>query len=123
VIFLSASIILFVLWVITADVFLPRYRKARAGKEYHPVKQAIILAWTFWFVVVDIVYNIVFGGLIFWQSPIGYGWTLSQRLRHILTSGDYDVESWRWQLAWWLCRYLISPWDYNHCRIGLGGTK
>lgn len=116
-IFLSASVLLFVLWVITANI----KEYAREGVPMYIRAPATV--WGLCFVVIDVVYDKVLGGLIFWQSPFGYGWTLSQRLRFILTSGEYDVVSWRWQLAHWICRYLISPWDFNHCRIGLGGTR
>lgn len=117
-IFLIATVILFVAWVVTAEVALPHKDHI---KRHHPVIQGLLHLWSFIFVgLLDVPYNVIFGTIYFRQLPNkdGCGWTLTERLQHILKTEP--IESWRWQHAYFICRFLISPWDFNHCRMGLG---
>jgi len=96
--------------------FLPHLRH----KEKHNVfEQSLMYFYSFFFIAIDVFYNYTFGTLFFWQLPDWKHKTLSERLRKILA--EEPEESKRWKLAYWVCRYFISPWDFNHCRAGLGG--
>ena len=112
---LGVSVVFFIMWVVLAEFVLEHRAHL---KEHNLVIQGLIYLYGFCFIVVDILYNYTFGTIIFWQFTKSGDRTLSQRLRTILRTEVSD--SWRWKLAYFVCRYLITPWDFNHCRIGLG---
>lgn len=116
--FVISAVVLFVAWVVAAQVALPHWEHI---KRHSPPVQALLYLWGFAFVgLIDAPFNIVFGTLYFRQAPNkdGCGWTLSERLRHILRTEPEDW--WRWKHASFICRYLVSPWDFNHCGMGYG---
>jgi len=76
-------------------------------------KIAVIL-----FVVFDVVYNYTYGAILFWEFADNDHKTLTSRLKHILLSGFYDEDEWRFKLALFMCKYMISPWDPGHCGMG-----
>ena len=106
---------MFILWVTFAEFILDHYRHY---KEHAVPAQILILLSSTIFIVVDVIYNIIIGTIYFRQLPTKKTLTLTQRLRKILK--EEPVESWRWEHAYFICKYLISPWDFNHCRMGLG---
>ena len=80
------------------------------------------------FVAVDVLYDFTFGKVLFWEFTDkrtkfyrGKGKiTLTARLKHILLSGEYYADEWRYILARFMCKYMVSPWDFNHCGMGYG---
>ncbi len=70
------------------------------------------------FLVIDVFFNIFYGSIIFFQIFNKDQPTLTSRLKNILLSGDFD-ETWRYSLALFMCKRMISPWDANHCGMGL----
>ena len=116
--FIAATAVLFVAWVIMATFVLDHLRHY---KEHSlPVRVIIFLLAGGFVLLIDVPYNIVFGTLYFREKPNknDCGWTLSERLRRILL--NERERTWRWKHGYFICRKFISPWDYNHCRVGLG---
>jgi hypothetical protein len=74
--------------------------------------------------LLDVAFNIVFGTMMFRQLPKfkeakrPYFPTLSQRLYEIL-NGERGIpkDSFRWKMAFYICKYGIEPWDKNHCGL------
>lgn len=62
----------------------------------------------------DIIFNITFGSVIFWELPHKDRLTLSSRLSYIIKT---EPTSRRGKTAIWFCKYLIEPWDPNHCGL------
>ena len=69
------------------------------------------------FILLDVLWNWIFASIIFLQIP--RHWTLSERLRDILRT-DYG---WRYDLAYWMCKYFIEPHDSGHCGLGYSRGK
>lgn len=118
IIIISAIVIMFVAWVVFAEFVLEHYRHRH---EHNKLVQALIYIAGFIFIaLIDVPFNVVIGTMYFRQKPgpSTGGWTLSERLRWILKTKE--VESWEWQHAFFICRKFVSPWDYNHCGMGLG---
>ena len=103
----------FIAWVVFSSFVLDHVRHHKG--HILPV-QILILFFGMLFLIGDSVYNIIFGTIYFRRLP--EDWTLSQRLIRMLH--DEPVESWRWSHSYYICRKLISPWDFNHCGLGLG---
>lgn len=40
--------------------------------------------------------------------------TFTSRLKHYLRA---QPESWRGKLALFMCKYMVEPWDFNHCGL------
>jgi len=70
------------------------------------------------FLLIDVVFNIIYGSIIFLQLFSIDQPTLTSRLKNILLSGEFN-DTWRYKLAFFMCRRMISPWDQNHCGMGL----
>jgi hypothetical protein len=71
----------------------------------------------------DIIYNFTWGSLIFLELPKkrpkgkgfnSFEWTFTHRLWRLI----YD-KGWRGHVARFICRYLVQPWDLNHCGVQL----
>ncbi len=61
----------------------------------------------------DILWNITFGSVLFLQLPHKKQLTLTYRMKYILITND----GWRFGLAYFICRRLVEPWDWNHCGL------
>jgi len=108
---LGFSILLFVMWIVMADV-----QEYTDKSKYPAYIHMPALFYAIVFYIVDVVYNYTIGSLIFWQLPRRGNHTLTERLTWML----HNTGGWRWDLAYFICKYFISPWDYNHCGLGLG---
>ena len=71
-------------------------------------------------IFIDVPYNVTTGSIILLQMPKAGRLTFTARVRHILLSGEFKETEWRWKVSYFMCKYLISPWDFNHCGLGLG---
>lgn len=76
--------------------------------------QKIVIAL---FVILDVVYNYTYGTVLFLEFAELNRSTLTSRLKGYLKE---QPTSWRGKLSYCICKYLISPWDWNHCGLGLG---
>ncbi len=68
------------------------------------------------FLVADVLYNFTFGAILFLEPASMDRKTLTARLKHILHSVGYK-GTWRHKLASFMCKYMIEPWDFNHCGL------
>jgi hypothetical protein len=78
-------------------------------------KQYPTLAFLYFFVTVDVIYNYTYGAMLFMQPAHRDRKTLTSRLKHYLRT---EPDSVRGKMAYFFCRYMISPWDWNHCGMG-----
>lgn len=74
----------------------------------------------------DVLWNIIYGTVIFWQKPDFVGAntdfkgvplpTLTERLRDIIRgNSSSQIGSFRWVMAKSICEKLLNPWDEGHC--------
>jgi len=99
------------------------YLKSKIDKMPQIVK---IFAYTFaaFAFLYDVAFNIVFGTILFLEWPdfksahAKYLPTLSERLKGILR-GERNAPPYgtRWNIALFMCKYMIEPWDKNHCGL------
>lgn len=61
----------------------------------------------------DVLYNLTYGTLMFWQLPRRWEWTFTARLQRCV-----HLVTWRGVVARFICRYLVEPWDADHCGQG-----
>ena len=64
------------------------------------------------FVFLDAFFNITYASIVFFELP--KEWMLTHRLKRYLTNDD---NGWRFKSALFFCKYLIEPWDWNHCGL------
>ena len=75
--------------------------------------------WVGFFAAVDVLHNFTAGSILFWEFADWERKTLTERMKHILHSGQYSENEWRFKLAVFICKYLAEPWDFGHCRLQL----
>lgn len=101
------------LWALYVYVFTA---KRFADKQTRVVKY-IIYAFVYPTLIIgyfqDIVYNYTVGSLLFWSWPSAGDHTLTARLQRLIKAGP--AVGWRYHLAYWICKYLLHPFDDNHC--------
>lgn len=102
----------FDLWI--SFVFAMWSAKGKTRYEFLSPSAKVFVGY---FIVKDVFYNYTWASLMFWEFASNDRKLLTARLKHILFSGEYDTESWRWELAYWMCQYLIEPWDKGHCNL------
>lgn len=110
---ITSSAILFIMWIMLTEAA----EKIRS-KKWPSFLKPFVYLFGVCFLIMDVFFNFTTATIIFLQWPTLDEATLSERLRLILAT--QPTTSWRWKLAHLICRKLISPWDYNHCRMGLG---
>ncbi len=106
-----AIVWMFILWIFFINVMTWKANKERIPKFMHP----ILYILTFVGIVVDVVFNIVYGTIIFAKLPHYKRLTFSARLSYVLIKESQ--LSWRFKIAYLICTKLIEPWDYNHCGL------
>lgn len=106
--FIALGIVAFiVLWIIFVNVMWAKHNPDKIPKIFHlPIK---IIA--FFGLLYDILFNWVFGTVMFLELPREM--TLTERMKRILIS----KQDWRFYLALWICHNLVEPWDPNHCGL------
>lgn len=72
----------------------------------------------------DVLFNVVYGTIFAVELPdfkgahVKYLPTFSERLKDILQGkGKAPVYGIRWKMAYFMCKYMIEPWDKNHCGL------
>lgn len=86
--------------------------KKHADKLPRPIYY-ILYAIGYTVFILDIIWNIIFGTVLFMQLPHKDRLTLTHRMKYILITDD----GWRFKLAHFICKYIIEPWDWNHCGL------
>ena len=105
-----ASLILWVFWIATANLVTSHQDTLGKG-----VKGTLIQWFMYVFVACNILYNFTYNAVFFWEWASFDRPTISQRMIHILETRNQD--EWRWKRAYWVCRYLIDPFDRGHCKM------
>jgi len=104
-----ASFIFWLMFIMVANLKNNSYKNATGVKRY------ALLAYGIVFIIVDVVFNFVYGALIFKEFGSFDRPTLTQRLKHILE--NEPDNSYKYKLASFVCRKMIEPWDWNHCGL------
>lgn len=110
--FIVASLALWVFWIATANTVSAHRRRNYTGFKLKALKGLV-----YTFIAVDVVFNVTYGTIVFQRLPTLKTLTLTDRLKDILHEQPY---SWRWEVAHFVCRRMISPWDWNHCGLDSG---
>lgn len=75
------------------------------------IVQAVLYSYLFLGVVMDFIFNITLGAVLFLELPWGHGWLFTARCKeHRQESG-----TWRKELADWFCEGWLNPFDDSHC--------
>jgi hypothetical protein len=117
---LKATLVLWMFFIVTTKAI----DDANKLSDLTVFRKVFVVA----FVIFDVLYDLTFGKILFWEltdSRVkfyrGKGKiTLTARLKSILLSGEYKETEWRYILALFMCKYMVSPWDFNHCGMGYG---
>lgn len=102
----------FLLWLlfIPAANLINRYRQGKLNETETLLGKIYIYS----FLAVDVFYNYSYGSILFMALPPEGCRTLTARLKHYLRT---DPASWRGELSYVMCRYLIEPHDPGHCAL------
>ena len=99
----------FVLWLFFINVMTWKKHREHIPKVLqYPLYVIALVGY-----VVDVVFNLVYGSIIFMEWP--KQWTLSKRLRELLIR--MPKSSYKWKVAYFMCTKMIEPWDWNHCGL------
>jgi len=117
---ISGTLLLWVFFIVTTKVV----GDAEKLSDLTLWKKIFVLA----FVIGDAAYDITLANILFWKfTDNRVNWyrgkgelTLTSRLKFILLTGEYQETEWRYKLALFMCKYMVSPWDFNHCGMGFG---
>lgn len=101
------SIILWLFFIAVSNI--SKYR----DRKYPPVIQAIAHLLTVLFIVFDVIFNVIYGSIVFIQLPHIKRLTLTARLKYTLKTED----GWRLKLALFICRKMVEPFDWGHCNL------
>lgn len=120
---LAASFVLWVLyvWVMAWKAWAERNHKRRWLAYLFAYPVAVVG------VPLDVLYNLVVGTIIFREFPLLFRraagkWrpelTLTSRLQRYIVAGPGAsslLQRYRFWTAYYVCRYLLHPWDRDHC--------
>lgn len=109
-----------VLWLTYANLMIIYH------KFYHKMPKGIrnILLYGLGvpFIIADVIFNIIYGSILFLELPnfknthFKFMPTFTERCsRHLHNEWERQDKSWRYRIAYFLCHYLLEPWDPNHC--------
>lgn len=116
--FITAFLIAFaLLWVIFVN--LMALKKAAENATGYQQGMLYAIGYPAFLVgyVYDVIFNITYGSIMFLEFPTQ--WTLTERMQyHIKYTHGY-----RRNLAIFICRYLVEPWDPGHCGLDRVGRK
>lgn len=106
----------FILWILFVNVM---FIKIVLLKKYpdgfqNKILLAILIPLNIVASIYDVLFNITYGSLMFLQVFEARNITFTHRMKAILRT---EPDSWRGKLSMWICRYLIEPWDQNHCGL------
>ena len=99
----------FVLWVLFINIMTAKKYKDKIPKVLlYPLYIVFGVGY-----IGDVLWNVIFGTLLFLELPDFKAPTLSDRLSYLIVTDD----GWRFKIAYFICKYMIEPWDYNHCGL------
>ena len=130
---LESLLILWLLYIPAANI-IHRHR----AENYTGWRRIAGYAYLAFFWIVDVSVSIIPCTVLYMQiQPTGGGFrvwwhdkkrlTLTWRMYSILldraeafNSGRTEfslLEQWRFYLALYMCKYMVEPWDFNHCGL------
>ena len=72
------------------------------------------------FVIVDVVHNYTAGTILYLEMAHPDRKTLTARMKELIhkRSDKKKIDKyWRKPLALFMCKYMVEPWDFNHCGL------
>lgn len=102
----------FILWL----MFIPVANVYEKAKHWTGLKKAVSYGYLWLFITIDIIYNYIYGSILFLEPASKERATLTARLKHYLTT---EPDSWRGKLSYFICARLIEPWDQGHCALSV----
>lgn len=107
----------FIFWgvLITWIAYIPAANIINREREkpYTGLRRVIMFLYVALFAVIDVTANIFVFSLLFGELP-REGLVTTRLKRHILETPQYK---WRHGLAYFICRYMVEPWDHDHCSL------
>lgn len=107
--FILATFALWMMFIPVANLVNRHNEKPYTGLRYY-----IILVFVYIFVLIDVIYNYTYGALLFLEFADNDRKTLTSRLKHYLRT---EPDSVRGKMAYFICAYMIEPWDAGHCSL------
>jgi len=106
--FLLVFIVGFIgLWILFINVMTWKKNANKIPKWLtYPLYVIVAIAYIW-----DVVFNIIFGTIMFLDIPQEL--TLTGRMRRIIIT----KEDWRLDFAIFICKKLVEPWDPKHCGL------
>ncbi|MBV1928560.1 MAG: hypothetical protein KUG81_03505 [Gammaproteobacteria bacterium] len=105
----------FTLWIF---FIVAMYLKAYEEKIPDGPLRWLAALWVITGYLLDICFNYIGASILFWSVPESGSHTLSERLRDILfEQTDIDKFSFRWWMAYYICKYMIETFDKGHCDL------
>lgn len=102
-----AVVSMFILWFFFINVMTWKKYESKIPNWIKPILKLIAIIGIVW----DFLFNITFATVIFLELPKET--MLTFRMQRILLTDD----GWRFKVARFICRYLVEPWDPNHCGL------
>ena len=90
------TLILWLSWIALTKIV----DDARSRKDLNKFQMAAVFVFA---VFIDVPHNYTAGTILFWEFADNDRKTLTLRLMHILHSGLYDEDAWRFKLALFMC--------------------
>lgn len=110
------------LWVLFANLITIQNKFMGTAHKYVVFVFKYFVAFPF--IILDVLFNIVYGTIMFLELPnfktahYRYLPTFTERLADRLELEWFNEQkSWRWYLSKFICKYMLEPWDYNHCGL------
>lgn len=106
----------FILWFMFVNVMFVKNTLLEKYQDGWQRKLIYIIGGPFFVVgyLYDVIFNITYGTLMFLQLPKADALTLSTRMKNLIKN---EPDSWRGKFAIFICKYLVEPWDPNHCGL------
>lgn len=102
-------LVTFLFWFLYATVMRIR-DKVQADPNGNKLLKIVGYAFLLIGYPYDVIYNYTYGSVVFWQFPRRGEYTFTARLKRTIT-----LNTWRGDIARFICRYLVEPWDAGHC--------
>ena len=108
------------LWILFVNVMKIAENRDNIPLWLHKPAYALVIFGVLW----DGLFNIFYGSIMFLALPdfkgSKYHFPLfTHRLRGLIREKKLDspLDRYRYYLARFICRYVVEPWDTNHCGL------
>lgn len=108
------------LWILFVNVMKLAEHREKIPENLRKPAIALVAFGALW----DGLFNIFYGTIVFLALPDfkGAKWhfpLFTHRLRGLIREKKLDgpLDRYRYYLARFICRYVVEPWDTNHCGL------